>query len=415
MQQPANPDTLARDVAPSSITRRTATEPDSFLAFVGDEETEAALRGGLIGAIPNLSIVRGKIQHAIKHLEREAAPRFLVVDVVGHPNPFEALDRLAAVCAPDVKLLVIGDNTDHRFYRQLVRMMGVTEYLAKPLTRDAVLHVFRPLLVEGHVDAESARHGSVIAVCGARGGVGATTIAVNLALQLARMAKSHVCLLDMHLQRGTAALMLGAKAVSGLRVALESPDRADELFLERASIKVVDRVRLIAADESFEVQTAPTRAGAANIIDLLKRRFNHVVVDLPSPGQDAERQILRSARHLIAVLMPDLAGIRDAQRLQQLAAKEGSVPVTVVLNRVGQPGALALTLVQEGLGQNPAIQIPDISKRLVRAANLGLPALDRSPAFAKAILPLTREMSGLPVTPERSSGFLKLSRWWAPR
>jgi pilus assembly protein CpaE len=415
MQQPVNPDTIVAEAAPSNVTRRTATEPDSFLAFVGDEETEAALRGGLIGAAPNLSVVRGKIQQAIKHLEREATPRFLVVDIVGHPNPFEALDRLAAVCAPDVKVLVVGDNTDHRFYRQLVRTMGVTEYLAKPVTRDAVLHVFRPLLMAGHVEAESARHGSVIAVCGARGGVGATTIAVNLALQLARTAKSHVCLLDMHLQRGTAALMLGMRAASGLRVALESPDRADELFLERASIQVFDRLRLIAAEESFERQAAPTRAGAAHLVDLLKRRFNHVVVDLPPPGQDAERQILRSARHLIVVLMPDLAGIRDAQRLQQLAAKEGGVPVTVVLNRVGQPGALALGLVQEGLGQSPAIQIPDVSKQLVRAANLGLPALDRSPAFAKTLLPLTRELSGLTARPEGSSGGLKLPRWLARR
>jgi pilus assembly protein CpaE len=314
-----------------------------------------------------------------------------------------------------VKVLVVGDNTDHRFYRQLVRTMGVTEYLAKPVTRDAVLHVFRPLLMAGHVEAESARHGSVIAVCGARGGVGATTIAVNLALQLARTAKSHVCLLDMHLQRGTAALMLGMRAASGLRVALESPDRADELFLERASIQVFDRLRLIAAEESFERQAAPTRAGAAHLVDLLKRRFNHVVVDLPPPGQDAERQILRSARHLIVVLMPDLAGIRDAQRLQQLAAKEGGVPVTVVLNRIGQPGALALGLVQEGLGQSPAIQIPDVSKQLVRAANLGLPALDRSPAFAKTLLPLTRELSGLTAPPEGSSGGLKLPRWLARR
>lgn len=415
MQQPVSPDALAAEVTPGNATRRTAIEPDTLLAFVGDEETEAALRGGLIGATPNLTIVRGKIQQAIRYLEREATPRFLVVDVVGHPSPFEALDRLAAVCAPDVKVLVVGDNTDHRFYRQLVRTMGVTDYLAKPVTRDAVLHVFRPQLVAGHVEAESARHGSVIAVCGARGGVGATTLAVNLALHLARTAKSHVCLLDMHLQRGTAALMLGTRAAAGLRVALESPDRADELFLERASIQVFDRLRLIAAEEPFGRQIAPTPAGAAHVVDLLKRRFNHVVVDLPPPGQDAERQILRSARHLVVVLAPDLAGIRDAQRLQQLAAKEGGVPVTVVLNRVGQPGALPPAMVEQGLGQSPTIQIPDLSKQLVRASNLGLPALDRSPAFAKALLPLTRDLSGLMVASERSVGRLRLPGWLARR
>jgi len=413
MQHPGSPDTLAADPAPPVANRLGTTESDSFLGFIADEETEAALRGGLQDLAEHLSITRGTIQHAIRHLEREPTPRFLVVDIAGHDKPFEALERLASVCAPDVQVLVVGDNTDHRFYRELVRKMGVAEYLAKPVTRDAVLHVFRPLMVGGPVDTESTRHGKVIAVCGARGGVGATTVAVNLALQLARTAKSHVCLLDMHLQRGTTSLMLGVKAVSGLRVALESPDRADDLFLDRASIRIADRLRLMAADEAFDVTAASTVAGTARVLDLLKRRFNHVVVDLPPPVQEIERRILRSSRHLVIVMGPDLASIRDAQRLRQLATKEGGIPVTTILNRVGQPGGLKPALVVSGLGQPVSITIPDISKRLAQAVNLGIPALDRSPVFAKAILPLTSEISGVAAPGKRASASASPRGWFA--
>ena len=83
------------------------------------------------------------------------------------------------------------------------------------------------------LDSGASRGGSVIAVCGARGGVGTTTVAVNLALQLTDATRGHVALLDLHLWQGTTALMLGVKPSGGLRIALEQPERADALFLDR--------------------------------------------------------------------------------------------------------------------------------------------------------------------------------------
>ena len=95
-----------------------------------------------------------------------------------------------------------------------------------------------PHLAQGAAEAPGGRGGHVVAVCGARGGVGATTIAVNTALELARLAKGHIALLDLHLQGGAAALMLSARPGPGLRIALEDPERADALFLERTAIAV---------------------------------------------------------------------------------------------------------------------------------------------------------------------------------
>ena len=111
--------------------------------------------------------------------------------------------------------------------------MGVAEYVHKPLTRDHVTRLFVPQIAGVTMDASASRGGSVIAVCGARGGVGTTTVAVNLALQLTAATRGHVALLDLHLRQGTTALMLGVKPIGGLRIALEQPERADALFLDR--------------------------------------------------------------------------------------------------------------------------------------------------------------------------------------
>ena len=107
----------------------------------------------------------------------------------------------------------------------------------------------------------------VIAVCGARGGVGTTTIATNLALQLTAGTRGHVALLDLHLRQGTTALMLGVKPLGGLRTALEQPERADALFLDRVSVEINERMRLVAADESLDgtPRLPRTACGACSI------------------------------------------------------------------------------------------------------------------------------------------------------
>jgi pilus assembly protein CpaE len=291
-------------------------------------------------------------------------------------------------------VLVIGEHGDLGLYRQLIRDVGVAEYVHKPLTRDRVARLLVPQIAGVTVDTNVSRGGSVIAVSGARGGVGTTTLAVNLALQLAVTTRGHVALLDLHLQHGTTALMLGVKPAGGLRIALEQPERADALFLDRVGVEINERLRLIAAEESLDRAPAPTPDGIRRVLDLLRQRFNYIVMDLPPPATPAMLQAYRSARHLLVVMTPDLASIRDADRLRQLAAGFGNQQVSVTLNRIGMPGGLNLPMIELGLGGKPAIQIPDFSKQLGRAANLGKPALGECPAFRKAMALLALEVSG---------------------
>ena len=213
------------------------------VAFIGDSLSEDSIRGGLSQMSSLLHTRRGNVQSAIHVLEHEPTPRVLLVDVSGVSEPLRELERLASVCSPDVRVLVIGDRSDIGFYRTLTHDLGVVEYIAKPLTNDLVSRLFGPCFLDEDISASTDAHGQgkIIAVYGARGGCGATTIAVNLALQLAEVGRGHVSLLDLHLRGGTAGLILGVSSGTGLRTALEEPDRVDGLLLERVSIAINSR------------------------------------------------------------------------------------------------------------------------------------------------------------------------------
>ncbi len=376
----------------------------NFVAFLADEASETAVRGALGQLVEGLQIRRGNIRTAAKALEREATPRVLLVDIAGLENPVEALDELAGVCTPDVRVLVVGDREDYAFYRQLTRDLGVAEYACKPLTRDMVASLFAPHLAGSDAEGADNRGGRVVAVCGVRGGVGATTIAVNLALHLAQTSRSHVALLDLHVRGGTTAMMLGARPSAGLKVALEEPDRVDALFLDRVATPIDDRVRLIAAEEPLEAEVKATAEGAKRILELLRQRFNHIVVDTPIPPGPAERAVLAMARQHVLVLGPDVAGIRDAVAGRKLGGGGAAGRTLIVLNRAGMPGGLKARMITEGLGAPPDFIIPDLPRHLPRAAHLGRPALHDSTAFRRALAPLTQEISG--VSAEKSSPFL---------
>jgi pilus assembly protein CpaE len=385
----------------SSEPEPLAAEPASLdagrvVAFVTDDASMAALRVGLLPLAEELDIRRGTVRQAIRFFEKQVPAQAVVVDVTGIEDAQATLDDLARVCPPDVQVFVVGENTDITFYRLLVHDLGVTEYLPKPLTRDSIQRLLLPRLAGGTAEPAGGRGGHLVAVCGARGGVGATTVAVSLAHELSDVAKAHVALLDLHLQGGAAALMLSGRPGPGLRIALEDSERADSLFLERTAIAVEPRLRLIAADEPIGTTLQVSSGGVARVLDLLQRKFNYVVVDLPMPVPQEMNWAIVMARQVVVVLAPDVASLRDAQAIRQFViATTGSDRVVTVLNRADTKGGLQASLIARGLGGKPDAVIPDLGRRMIEAVNLGVPALRRVPALGKHLAGLVREITGL--------------------
>jgi pilus assembly protein CpaE len=373
---------------PASVATR-----NRIVCFVNDELSAAALRKGLEGS--NLSIRRGTIRNAIRMLETDTELSALVADISGIGDPFTELERLSSVCPPDVLVALIGESREITFYRELMEI-GLIEYLPRPLTRDIVLDQLRPKLLGDVAPAATDRGGHVISICGAQGGAGATSIAINLALQLAETTKAKVALLDLHLQNGETAVMLGLRPGPGLRIALENPMRADTLFLERAAIDINGRVCLISADEDLDAQLDITEAGVRHVLGLLRQRFNYIVVDVPVPFPPSIHPVITLSRHVLVLLEAEVTGLRNAHALRAAVTNiAGKDRVFTLLNRADRAGGLPRATIVKALGAEPDMVIPDLGKGMTQAVNLGIPALKHVPGLRRHLAPIVREIAGV--------------------
>jgi pilus assembly protein CpaE len=376
-----------REQTPSLVAR------SRVVCFAGDDLTAAALRKGLESS--NLEVKRGTIRNAIRMLESDTELLALVADISEVEDPLKEIEALSRVCPADVRVALIGDSTDILFYRELLEL-GLSEYLPKPLTRDIVQTRLRPKLLGDAAPGPTARGGHVISICGAQGGVGATSIAINLALQLAETTKAKVALLDLHLQGGETAVMLGVRPGPGLRIALENPARADTLFIERAAIEVNERVRLISADEDLDAKVEVTEDGVRHVLDLLRQRFNYIVVDAPVPLAPAIHPVIAVSRHVLVLLEAEVTGLRNASALRAAVTNiAGKDRVFTLLNRANRPGGLPWPTIVKGLGAKPDIVIPDLGKGMMQAVNLGIPALTRVRGLRRSLAPIVREIAGV--------------------
>jgi pilus assembly protein CpaE len=378
------------------------------IAYVRDRDTEAVMREVLADLLREGGQVRrGDVADAKTGLQQMETPATLIVDVTGEKDPFLALEELAQFVEPGVHVLVIGERTDMDFYRQITRGLGVLEYLSKPVNRDQISREFLPwILGRGPSDTPS-RGGRLIGVTGVRGGVGATTVAVNLAVELAERRRHHTLLLDADLQGGTAGLMLGSEAEGGLRAALEHPERVDKLLVERAAPRLGDRLALLAAEDKLDNLPSVGAGAVRHLLDLLKTRYNCVVCDVPRLALPMHREMQDLVQQRVLVMEPTLPSLRDA--LRQLAALNAAKlvsPPLLVLNRLGAPGTLDRKQVIAALQRAPDIIIPFLPKLMHSATTLGEPAVRKRGPFQTAIATLAQEIFPTPTAEASQRGGL---------
>ncbi len=370
-----------------------------LIGFVSDAATETALHDGLIDATTaDIDIRRGGIAAAITGMERAATPRILIVDLSGEEQPLTALGKLADVTEPDVIVLAIGDIADLDFYRVLTRGLAIREYLAKPLTRDTVATHFAPIVSGRTPMMPGMLGGHIITLTGVRGGVGATTIAVNLAWHFGVLTRRHTVLLDPDMHMGLAAFMLNLQPGPGLRTALEQPDRIDALLAERVALPAAERLHLLAASEPLATETALATEAAEKLLEALRRRYSFIVADVPFEQQKVNRTLLEQAHQRVLVMEPTLACIRDVLRLLALPAGPAQLQrAIIVLNRASSTGGLTQKQIEEAIGSQVDVIIPNLPRQLGNATNLGELAVTKYGAFRTAVADLARQAAPVRV------------------
>jgi pilus assembly protein CpaE len=245
-----------------------------------------------------------------------------------------ALDELANVCDPETRVIVVGRLNDIVLYRELIRR-GISDYLMSPV---GAIDVVRA--VSGMFSSPDAKPvGRVVAVVGAKGGVGASTIAHNISWAIARDIGISSVVADLDLAFGTAGLDFNQDPPQGIADAVYSPDRIDTAFIDRLLSKCTEHLSLLAAPATLERVYDFDAEAFDPVFDTLRSTVPCIVLDVPHVWTGWSRRILVGADDILVVAAPDLANLRNAKNLLDLlrAARPNDRRPIYCLNQVGMP------------------------------------------------------------------------------
>jgi pilus assembly protein CpaE len=359
-----------------------------FIGFVSDQASAVLLHDVLDPAFPKgneLHVVG--FRDALVLLSSMKTPEIVLIDLTGENQPLNAMQDLAEVVEPGTTILAIGQSRDMSFYRQVTRGMGVREYLQKPLTHENVERHFLIWLRSEQEVVATARGGRLVSVAGVRGGVGCSTIAANLAWVIGTQLRRHTVLLDSDLHTGTAALTLNVLPTTGLRTALEAPDRVDHLLIERAAQPAAERLHVLAAAEPLTSMAEYTEGGAAMLCNALRMRYNFVIADVGARQMPFARDLQYIAQQQVIVIDPTTLAIRNFEKISRMAHSPLLTPkLTLVLNHAGRAGGLSQGDMEHALGLPFNVVIPDLPRQVSKAAHFGEPAAAVKGEFRNAMM-----------------------------
>jgi pilus assembly protein CpaE len=369
--------------------------------FTRDREAEGTIRQSL-GTLntQDTDFVHGDIETAIATLAEQPSPRLLIVDVGDVADPVVRVNELAEVCEPNTGVIVVGRRNDIVLYRDL-KLAGVAEYFFKPLVADLVTRACNNVLT-GAAGPQPTRTGKLVFILGVRGGVGATTIAVNTAWQLAETRQRWVMLLDLDLHGGDAALQLDQTPSHALCEAVENPDRVDKLFLERAVIPVERRIDLLASLEQLGHEVKFDEDAVLVLLDNLLHRYRYVFVDVPPAAAAQLMQVFQLPSVCVLVSSGTLASAREVARWREwIGANTPQRTILHVLNQRGAPDSLPDAEFNRAAGRAPDVVIP-YDRDIAAASILGIKGTQKCTPLKRGLAPLLRYLSGEQVVRRRS-------------
>jgi pilus assembly protein CpaE len=378
-----------------------------LLACVADDVTREMVER-LLGNLrwQHATVLHGGVETALRALSESPPPTVLLVDLSDTNEPLAAMDELAGLCPQTVKVLAIGNTNDIVLYRELIGM-GVVDYLMKPVPGDALRAALqRAARTDEAPRANPAKKARVIALIGARGGVGATTVAIGAGWCMAHEQNLHVALLDLDLHFGNLALSLDLEPGRGLREALEHPERTDGLLIAGAMTGSDARFRVLAAEEALETEPRVEPDAVDALLGALNPDFDCVVVDLPRRLDGTTRRLLAIADVVALVTDMSLPGMRDTMRLLAFVrALRPDGTALVIASRVGGGrGEIPRADFERGIGGSIDEIIPFDAKAAAAIAESGkpLPQAVKSGKATAELSKIGRRFSGRSIERPRS-------------
>ena len=380
-------------------------------AFCENVDTAAAIQAAGDDrrlAKAHLRIQMGGLTAAVEAYQSSPTPNVIILESENRSDDILAgLDQLANYCDAGTRVVVIGRMNDVTLYRELVRR-GVSDYLISPVD---VLQIVRSIC--GLYSAPDAKPvGRIIAVVGAKGGVGASTVAHNIGFSIAHDLKLDAVVTDLDLAFGTAGLDFNQDPPQGIAEAVFSPDRVDTAFVDRLLAKCTDHLNLLAAPATLDRVYDFGADAFESILDSLRATVPCVVLDVPHQWTGWTKQTLVGADEVLIVAAPDLANLRNTKNIYDFlkTARPNDRHPRYCLNQVGVPKRPEIKAADfaKALEEEPMTIIPFEPQIFGAAANNGQMIAEISSGHRTAELfrQIAQQLTGKSELKKQRSGLL---------
>lgn len=331
-------------------------------------------------------------------LEAECSRYEFFPDVVGQSNPDVGVvcldsdpDKAIALLekmrteAPDCAMLAVSDSTDGQRILKAIRA-GAKEFLTLPVTLEELMGALGRISQAkfGGTDGRS-RSSRIIAVAGASGGVGCTSVAVNLGCILAANPANTVALVDLDLAVGDADVFLDTIPDYSLIDVTQNVARLDFQLLKRSLTKHSSGLYLLPRPVHLQDVRLINPDSLRRVFGLLKATFSHIVIDLSKGYTETDVAAIEFANDVLLVVQLDLPCLRNLVRLQMSFDEIEGLrdKLKIVVNRVGlESGQIKLKKARETIGRDIFAQIPNDYRTMVEVRNNGVPLLEHAPKAA---------------------------------
>jgi pilus assembly protein CpaE len=337
---------------------------------------------------------------------KEGRHELVGIEVDG--NPARALTLVSELRGrlPLAGILVASPDSSVGFIRKALEA-GASDVLSLPL-QTSELH--RALIRSAHAGSRVAAKeslGDVITVCAARGGLGATTVAVNLAAKLVGIVDDEVALVDLDLQRGDVAAFMNLTPHNTLANLATAAGEVDDVFLAGTLTRHANGVFVLPAPSEIEEADSVGHDEVKVALDLLRSRFRYTVVDTARTITGATLSAFEASHRVLLVTDLSIPGVRAAHRTVELLSRLG-VPSERVELLVTEaiPGPVSLKDAAQAIGKTPFFVIPRDEPSAAEAMNHGAPLNGKPSKLALAMTELAAKVAGIPDAGKPRSGQL---------
>lgn len=355
----------------------------------------------------HLKIQMGGMTAAIEAYRTAPTPNVILLETEGRSDILSGLDQLATVCDAGTRVIVVGRVNDVVLYRELVRR-GISDYLIAPV---APLDIVRSVCGLFSVP-EAKAVGRIIAVVGAKGGVGASTVAHNVAWAIARDLALDSVVADLDLAFGTAGLDYNQDPPQGIADAVFSPDRVDTAFVDRLLSKCTDHLSLLAAPATLDRVYDFGSEAFDSIFDTLRTTMPCIVLDVPHQWSGWTKRALVGADDILIVATPDLANLRNTKNMFDTlkAARPNDRPPLYCINQVGVPKRPEISASEfaKAIESQPIVTIPFEPQIFGAAANNGqmIAEIAANHRTTEMFLQIAQRLTGRGETKKPRNSFL---------